>query len=226
MKRWLSYAVLLAAIPAVMLLGVLVFKDRAHVWISLWIALLACLPFFLHFERGGVGTKKLVVIAVMTAMTVVGRVLFTALPAFKPVAALVILAGLYLGGQAGFMTGALTALISNFTFGQGGWTPFQMFAWGLVGLLAGLLAAPLKKHRWLLLVFGALAGVVFSALMDLWTALDLDGTLRLSRWLALQVAALRGTVTYAVSNVLFLLLFASPLGYILQRIRTKYGLED
>ena len=79
----------------------------------------------------------------MVALSVTGRFI----PFFKPVTALTVLTAVYLGGEAGFLCGALSAVISNFWFGQGPWTPFQMLAWGMIGLFAGLLASPLKRSR-------------------------------------------------------------------------------
>ena len=122
------------------------------------------------------------------------------------------------------MTGAMTAVISNFTFGQGPWTPFQMFVWGLVGLLAGLLAEPLKRNRVALLAYGAVSGAVFSLLMDVWTVLWWDGTFHLARYAAVTISALGFTLTYAVSNVVFLLLLSKPIGRILERIKLKYDM--
>ena len=184
----------------------------------------ACIPFFLTFEKGKAGTRQMIAVAVMIAIAVVGRLIFAPLPGFKPVTAIVVIAALYLGGEAGFVTGALAALVSNFFFGQGPWTPFQMFTWGLIGLAAGLLAAPLKKHLVLLLIYGAAAGVVFSLLMDVWTTLWYDGAFNLTRYLAAVVTAGPFTLEYGISNVIFLLVLAKPVGGKLERIKTKYGL--
>ena len=141
----------------------------------------------------------------------------------KPVAALTIISALYLGGEAGFLTGALTALISNFYFGQGPWTPFQMMAWGLVGLIAGLLAAPLRRSRALLLIYGLLSGVGYSMIMDVWTVLWYGQGFNMSLYLAALVTALPHTALYAASNVIYLALFARPFGEKLERLRVKYG---
>lgn len=211
-------------IPAVILLGVTVFRDRVYNWISLCVALLACLPFFLSFERGRTNTGRVVILAVMVALSVLGRSLFAGIPFFKPVTAMVVIAGIYLGAECGFLCGALSALLSNMLFGQGPWTPFQMLSWGVIGLLAALLAKPLKKSRLLLCLFGIFAGFLFSMGMDVWTTFSLDGFFRLSRYLALTVNALPVTVTYAVSNVVFLLLLARPIGEKLARVITKYGI--
>ena len=61
------------------------------------------------------------------------------LPQFKPVLALTIIAGVAFGGEVGFLVGAMTMLTSNMIFGQGPWTPWQMFAMGIIGFLAGVL---------------------------------------------------------------------------------------
>ena len=131
---------------------------------------------------------------------------------------------MYFGGEAGFLTGALSAVVSNFYFGQGPWTPFQMFSWGILGFLAGLLAQPLKKSRIALALYAVFSGVLYSFLMDVWTVLWADGYFNISRYLAALASAVPFTVVYAASNVVFLLLFARPIGKILTRIKTKYAL--
>lgn len=226
MKKRISLLLLLLAIPAAVLCGAVLFPARQYAWISLCVALLSCLPVFLQFERNrsGVGTKRLVLIASMTALSVLGRILFTPLPGFKPVTATVVITALYFGGEAGFLTGSLSALLSNFWFGQGPWTPFQMFSWGLLGLIAGWLAVPLRRSRLLLAGYGAVSGALYSAIMDVWTVLWADGTFNLSRYAAALASALPFTVLYAVSNVVFLLLAGKPIGKMLERVQTKYGL--
>ena len=111
-------------------------------------------------------------------------------------------------------------MLSNMFMGQGPWTPFQMLAWGLIGFSAGVLAGPMRKSRAALCVFGAAAGVMFSLLMDIWTVLWADGTFNLARY----VSALPVTAEYAVSNVIFLLILANPIGEKLERMKKKYGL--
>ncbi len=223
-KRIISYVILILCIPAVIFWGNVIFKDKQYAFISLTVALLSCVPFFLSFEQRGQNTTKLILIAVMTALSVVGRLLFSVLPGFKPVTAMVIITAMYFGSEAGFMTGALTAIISNFYFGQGPWTPFQMFTWGLIGLLAGLMSERLKKSKIVLFTFGAVAGILFSLLMDVWTVLWWDGTFNFSRYGATVISSSGYTILYAISNVIFLLLLAKPIGTKLERIKDKYGI--
>ena len=160
----------------------------------------------------------------MTALSVAGRVLFAAIPGFKPVTALIVLTAMYFGPQAGFMTGALSALLSNFYFGQGPWTPMQMLAWGMVGFLAGLFAKRLQKSRVSLILYGAFAGVLFSFVMDIWTVLWWDGGFNAARYAAAIVSSAGFTAVYAVSNVVFLLVLAKPVGRVFARLQQKYGL--
>ena len=223
-KKWLSYLLPCAAVPLAILLGVTVFRDRQYTWITLCVAVFSCVPFFLAFEKGKAGTKQMILIALMISLGVVSRILFAPLPGFKPVTAIIVITALYFGPQAGFMTGALTAVISNFYFGQGPWTPFQMFVWGLIGLLAGVLSGALRKNKVFLSLYGIFSGLIFSLFMDVWTVLWWDGTFQLARYIAALVSALPFILTYAVSNVIFLLLLMKPIGGILERIKTKYGL--
>ncbi len=163
--------------------------------------------------------RRLVIIAVMTALSTAGRFI----PVIKPVSAVTIITGMYLGGAAGFITGALSALLSNFYFGQGPWTPFQMLAWGMIGLIAGFLAEPLKKSRLALTLYGVAAGIAYSFIMDVWTVLGHYGTFSKELYLAALGTAVPYTVTYAVSNFIFLWFLAKPFGEKLSRIKIKYG---
>lgn len=224
MKKRLSYIVMCVLIPVIVIGGAVIFKDRSSAWITLVIAALSCVPVAISYEKKSSDVRELVLIAVMTALSVVGRVIFAPLPGFKPVTAFIVITAIYLGGEAGFITGAFTALISNFTFGQGPWTPFQMFAWGMTGLIAGLLSTPLRRSRALLLAYGAVSGVVFSLLMDIWTVLWADGFFNPVRYAAAVLSSLPFVAIYAVSNVVFLLVLERPIGKILYRVKTKYGI--
>ena len=161
----------------------------------------------------------MVIAAVMTALCFAGRFI----PILKPIAALTIITALYLGGEAGFLVGAMSAILSNFYFGQSPWTAFQMLAWGLIGLFAGIFSEKLLKSRALLLIYGALTGIAYSFIMDIWTVLWYNRGFDIKLYLAALVSAVPYTVSYAVSNVLFLYLLAKPFGEKLSRIKTKYG---
>ena len=224
MRKNLGITILLCSVPLCVLLGFTVFADKSYAYLSLIIVLLAIASFVLSFEKKETDSRHLIVISVMCVLSIVGRLIFSVIPGFKPVTAIVVLFSLYFGGKAGFLCGAMTALISNFYFGQGPWTPYQMLAWGLIGLFAGLLSPVLRKSTLLLCVYGAAAGVVFSLIMDIQTAMWYTNEFNLAVYAAKIAASLPFTIMYAVSNVIFLLLLAKPIGKKSERIKTKYGL--
>ncbi|MBR5365562.1 MAG: ECF transporter S component [Clostridia bacterium] len=219
LRRLLRVAIPYLAVPGLVLLGALVFDEKRHLIVSFGVAVLALLLFAAGFDRKQIGARRLVIVSVMTALSIVGRLI----PVFKPIAALTILTAMYLGSESGFLVGAMSALLSNFYFGQGPWTPFQMLAWGLIGLVAGYLAGPLKRSKVFLLIYGLLSGVFFSFVMDIWTVLWYNGTFSPALWVSAVAAAVPHTIMYSVSNILFLWFLAKPIGEKLERVRVKYG---
>ena len=219
LRRVIRVAVPAVCIPALAVLGSAAVHGGRHLLFSFAVALLSVLLFLAGFERKTTGARRLVLAAVMIALCVVGRFI----PFVSPVTALTVLAALYLGGETGFLIGALSAVLSNFYFGQGPWTPFQMLAWGLIGLVAGLLSAPLRRSRALLLCYGVLAGVLYSLVMDVWTVLWYADGFDLRLYLAAIATAAPYTAVYAASNFAFLWFLARPIGEKLRRVKVKYG---
>ena len=225
-QKMITACLLLIGVPLIVVGGAMLFQEKHYAWISLCVAILSCLPLFICFERKDSTAKELITLAVLVAVSAAGRFAFAWVPGFKPVTAITVIAAMYLVREAGFVVGALSAVVSNFYFGQGPWTPFQMFAWGFLGFLAGVLAQPLKRQKIWMCLYGVLAGVLFSLIMDVWSTLWADGGFNLSRYLAACISALPFTIEYAVSNVIFLLLLTKPIGEKLERIKRKYGLFD
>jgi len=224
MRRLSGYLIYLILIPLLIILGFLLYEDRQYHIISLIIVILALLPFFFHFEKRIPSAAELVLIAVLTALVVASRILFSPFPFVKPVIALLILIAMVLGKEMGFVVGALSALLSNFYFMQGAWTPYQMFAWGLIAYFAGLFHKFFRRFWWGLLLYGLFAGVLLSFIMDIQSVLFFYKNLS---WKGLFLAisySVPVTIIYAVSNVIFLLLFKKPVLKILDRIKIKYGL--
>ncbi len=221
-KKVLSLLSVLAALILV-IGGFFLTGERGYLWVTVCVATLSCVPFFLSFEKKEIGARKIAVLTVMIVLSVFGRIAFSYLPHFKPVTAIVILAGIYLGAESGFLCGSLSALLSNFMFGQGVWTPFQMFIWGLIGFISGAFSR-IFRNRFLLLAYGAFSGIAYSLFMDVLSVLWLDGSYNIARYAAYIVSSLPIMVVYAVSNVFFLFLLSAAFGKKLERIKTKYGL--
>ncbi len=207
-------------IGVVVSIGLFVVRDKYHMAISTIVAILSWVLFVCGLDRKKVGNRRVVVVSVMVALSVIGRMF----PILKPVTVFAMLSGMFLGAEAGFLVGSFSALISDFWFGQGPWTPFQMLAWGLIGFFAGVLATPLKKSRAFLYVYGVLAAIVFSVIMDVWSAIWIAGEFSISIYIAKLITSVPYTILYAVSNVIFLFFFAKPFSEKLERIRIKYGI--
>lgn len=185
------------------------------------------LPFFLIFEGRRPKARELVLIAVFCALAVAGRALFFMLPQFKPVMAVVIIAGISLGAESGFLVGALSMLVSNMFFGMGPWTPWQMFAMGLIGFLAGIIFNGLSQSRRRLPVclFGALAAViVYGGIMNPAAAIMSRQALNLPILLGYYAMGLPMDLIQALATFIFLWLLAEPVFEKMDRIKLKYGL--
>lgn len=137
----------ICATPAILVVCALVNADQTAL-LSLVVVLASLGVFFATYESSSPRLRDIMPTVVLAALAAAGRILFAPIPDFKPVSAIAIIAGVVFGRKSGFMVGALAALASNFFFGQGPWTPWQMYAWGLVGYGAGLLAAiPAKAPK-------------------------------------------------------------------------------
>ncbi|MBE6648989.1 MAG: ECF transporter S component [Ruminococcaceae bacterium] len=206
--------------PLVVLIGAIFLNEKRHLFISLGLVFLSLIFFVSGVEKKNLGTRRLVMVSVMTALCVVGRFI----PFFQPITAITVITAIYLGGESGFLVGASSAFLSNFYFGQGPWTPFQMLAWGLVGLIAGHLSNPLLKRKWLLILYGILAGVLYSFIMDVWSTLWYNGSFNFDLYKVSLMTAIPHTAIYSISNFIFLYICADPIGKKLSRIKTKYGI--
>ena len=229
-KRTVAAAVMiLLLVPVTLFVGLFYLDNKKYYFISLLILLECMAPFFLLFEGRKPQARELVVIAVLCAVAVAGRAALFMLPQCKPVMALTILAGVAFGGEAGFLVGAMTMLLSNLLFAQGPWTPYQMFAMGIIGFLAGLLfrRGLLRRSRVSLAVFGALAAiVVYGGIMNPVSALLWSQALNGAVLLTYYLSGFPMDLIQAIATFLFLWFAAEPMLEKLERIKVKYGLME
>lgn len=201
--------------------------DKYFLPFSIIIMLLSFVPFIIRFERRKVAGRELVLLAVLAAIAAVSRVPFASIPSVQPTTFVIIVAALAFGAESGFVVGALAALVSNLFLGQGPWTPWQMYAWGMIGLSAGLLRNTwMMKHKVGKVIFGFITGILFGWVMNLWYFVSLDESITITAIIARYSASLYFDLAHAFSNVFFLLIFADSWLKILQRFRKKYGLLD
>ncbi|WP_294578254.1 ECF transporter S component [uncultured Thomasclavelia sp.] len=226
MKKWSRSLIFVILGFLIAFLGIWLFNDQRYNLVIILLVIISCLLFYFKYESSHPKTREVVILALMVALTVIGRSLFIMFPSFKPVCALVIITGMVFGKQDGFMCGSLSALISDFIFGIGPWTPFQMLAWGSIGYIAGVLRIVLNKNKYLLYLYALLAGIGFSMFMDLWSVLTIENSFNIYRYLTTIIAALPVTIVYMISNVVFIFLLKEPMVKIMQRVKIKYGILE
>lgn len=210
------------------LAGIYLFDNQKYFIVSMLLVIYAMVPFFARFEYRSPKAREIVLLAVMITVGVVGRAAFFMLPNFKPLVAVIIISGVTLGRQAGFLVGAMSAFVSNFLFGQGPWTTWQMLAMAVIGYLAGLIF-----HRYgnrvkvlPLALFGGLATFfVYGAITDMWTILMMTSEPSMETALVVYGAAVPFNAIHAAATVIFILLLARPMADKLGRVKTKYGME-
>lgn len=215
---------MLVAVPAVLFACALLQFDQTAL-LTLVVAVAAVAVFFASFEASRPPLRRIMPTVVLGALAAAGRILFAPVADVKSVSAVCIVAGAVFGRQSGFMVGALAALVSNFFFGQGPWTPWQMYAWGLVGYLAGVLA----DRGWLdrtpaLLAFGFSSALLYGLLLNGWNAIGFVHPLTLPAVLVSFGAALPFDLMHGAATVAFLAALYLPWKKKLERIKKKYAL--
>ncbi|MGN6216599.1 MAG: prenyltransferase/squalene oxidase repeat-containing protein [Solirubrobacterales bacterium] len=178
---------------------------------------------FAWYERSRPPSQTVALVAALAALAIAGRKAFAAFPNVKPTTDIVIFAGYALGGAPGFAVGALAALVSNFWFGQGPWTPWQMVAWGLCGVLGAALALGVRNAgRLTLAATCGFAGIVFGALMNFSLMATYGGDLSWRHFWLLEGRAVPFDVAHVVGNVAFALIAGPAMVRMLRRFRERF----
>ena len=214
----------LLAVPVLMVTLALSGVD-ATAGLTLLVALLAVGLVFASFEASRPPLRQLMPTAVLAATAAAGRVLFAPIPDVKPVSAIAVIAGATLGRRSGFMVGAVAALVSNFFFGQGSWTPWQMYAWGLVGYLGGVFAdRGLLERGGVLYVWGFLSALMYGAILNGYYVLGFVRPLTWPSVLAAYAAGFPLDCVHGVATAAFLAAIWLPWGRAIRRVVRKYDL--
>lgn len=197
---------------------------KNYVLFTFAVAVVAIGVFFLTFEKGKKRLPKIMLVVTLCAISSVGRVIFGFIPQVQPTTVIVLLAGVTLGPQGGFLTGALSALVSNMVMGQGPWTPWQMLAWGIIGVIGGLLGkTKVKNNLPFVCTVAFVCGFLFSVIMDIYTISSIGEAVNGKMALATIGAGLLFNISHAVGNVVFVLLLYKPMCKKIDRVQKKYG---
>ena len=205
------------------------FGDRLYLIASVVLIILAIVLFVCAFEKKKPSTKDVVLISVMISLAVIGRLVFFMIPQFKPCAAIVIITGIMLGKQSGFLCGVMTAFISDLFFGMGPWTLWQMIAFGLIGVISALIFNDkrIEKMRGygklILCIYGFLITfVLYGLIMDTATVFMITDKPKLSIFVATYASGVVFNLIHGLSTFIFLYLMANPLSKKIRRILIKY----
>lgn len=226
-------SVSILAVLALALVTLLVsrcFGSRRYYLCSVLMMIYAMVPFFLSFEKRRPQAREIVTLAVMCAIAVASRAAFIMLPHFKPMTGIIMITAISFGPEAGFLTGAISAFVSNFVFGQGPWTPWQMFAYGIAGFLAGILAGAgilNGEKRVKTAVFGGLAVLlVVGPILDTCALFLSAAEITKEAAVSIYLSGLPVNAVHALATFLTVLLLLKPVTEKLNRIRIKYGMME
>lgn len=192
------------------------------VFISFLIVLIVIGIAFTGFEKGHADPKEIAMIATLSSIAGISRIPFAVIMSFQPTTFIVMISGYVFGSQAGFVIGAVAALVSNFFLGQGPWTPWQMVCWGGCGMVAGLLSN--KSRGFNIFLFApicGLAGYFFGWVMNIWHWVGFVYPLTIQTFLATYIASFPFDTLHAFGNVLFTILFGKSFYLILMRFKRR-----
>jgi len=224
-SRIATLLVFFLLIPATLFLGTRL-PGRAYYITGTLIILELMLPFFMAFEGRRPQARELVLIAVMCAIAIAGRAAIP-IPNFKAIFAIIMVSGIAFGPEAGFMVGAISAFASNFFYGQGAHTPWQMFAYGAGGMLAGFCFSRerLQKTPSVIAAFGFFSVVLWiGPLLDVSSVFLMITKISLSSAIVVMLSGLPVNLLQGACTAVMLLLFGKPLLDRLDRVQRKYGM--
>jgi energy-coupling factor transport system substrate-specific component len=178
---------------------------------------------FAWYERSRPPAQVVSLVAALAALAIAGRIAFAAFPNVKPTTDIVIFAGYALGPAPGFAVGAFSALISNFWFGQGPWTPWQMAAWGLCGILGAALALGTRNvGRLTLAAVCGLAALGYGAILNFSLVVSYGGEVSWAHFVYYEARAIPFEIAHASGNIVFALVAGPAMIRMLIRFRERF----
>ncbi len=216
---------LIAAGIVALLLSVWFFSQQLYVALSYSLWCLFFVVVLAVLDRRRLTAEEAVLIAALAAIAAVGRTIFAPIPSVQPVSFIIICAAAVFGWRTGLLVGMLSAFVSNLFLGQGPWTLWQMLAWGMMGVFAGILFHNMKiKSKKTKMIFGFFAGILFGWFMNLWYLVSYVDAVSMAGILVAYSASAYMDLMHGLANVFFIGVFSASLEKIMERIKIKYGI--
>lgn len=200
-----------------------IFASKNYLLFSFGFLIVTLGIYFWRFEKAHHNSREVVFIAIICALAVVGRIIFAALPAVKPELFILIMGAIVSGPETGFLMGTIIALTSNMYFGQGVWTPWQMFGLGVIGLVSGLM---MNKNvpTWLLVVWGFASGFLLGWIMDIYYIIGFVNPITVKSIVASVVASFYFDFVHALFTGVLLLVVGKRWIKLFNNYKKKYDL--
>ena len=223
----LSVILLIILAPVIMLLSMNFFQQGDYYISAVAIIILSIVPFYVFFEQRKIKTSEIVTLAVMIALCVASRAVMAYIPQVKPTCALVIVTAIAFGPNVGFFTGSLSMFVSNFIFGQGMFTPFQMLGMGLVGFICGLIfhKKPYSNNKLAVSVIGGLACfLIYGVIVDNCSFFMMSTEFTFKSAIKIYLSGLSFNLIHGITTGILLLFINKPMTDKFNRLRIKYGI--
>lgn len=179
---------------------------------------------YLYFEKSNMGTKDIALISTLSAFAAVGRVPFSIIPNVQPTTFIVAIAGLVFGPIHGFLIGATAAFVSNIFLGQGPHTPWQMFAWGVIGVTCGFIGRWKKPSTEVFAIILLISGFIFGWIMNIWHIVGFVRPININTILLAYLNSFTFDLMHGVGNFLFVMVFYESFYKILYRFKKRLSI--
>lgn len=204
--------------------------NQNYYLICVAVMLIAFAVFFFSYEKKKPEARELVTLAVLSAIAVASRAAFAMIPFFKPMLGIIMITGMAFGAGAGFLTGAVSGFVSNFFFGQGPWTPWQMFSYGVGGAIAGFLYKKgliheEKKLRTAVIGYLIIQCIV-GPILDVCAIFTMGQNVAPEYMLSIFVSGVIPNAIHGLATFLTLFLLGKPMMEKLNRMKLKYGMME
>ena len=218
---------LLFLAPVIMLLTLNLFQNGSYYIAAVAIIILSIIPFYVFFEQRKIKTSEIVTLSVMIALCVASRAVMAYIPQVKPTCALVIVTAIAFGSNVGFLTGSLAMFVSNFIFGQGMFTPFQMLGMGLVGFICGLIfhKKPYSNNKIAVSIVGGIACfLIYGLIVDSCSFFMMSTDFTFKSAIKIYLSGMSFNFIHGITTGILLFFINKPMTEKFNRLRIKYGI--